>query len=214
MAMAAVIKGATVYVPLSVDRKVMSSVMRTHAFEHITSRFVPGEEIAGLLTAKGITLTGTRTLSSGNNSVRQGAMTILALTPSEAAAGVLGNVVITGNSFDQVGNGVYAYGNITSNANGGSVTFRSNNNINQTGTISMVANTSGHGSAITYDVSTGNKTSSIATTNSAIAAGSTSGIDYNMFASGAALNPGLIEAGRVEGLARLAVILFAGDGAG
>lgn len=48
----AVIKGATVYVPLSVDRKVMSSVMRTHAFEHITSRFVPGEEIAGLLTAK------------------------------------------------------------------------------------------------------------------------------------------------------------------
>lgn len=48
----AVIKGTTVYVPLSVDRKVMSSVMRTHAFEHITSRFAPGEEIAGLLTAK------------------------------------------------------------------------------------------------------------------------------------------------------------------
>lgn len=48
----AVVKGTTVYVPLSVDRKVMSSVMRTHAFEHITSRFAPGEEIAGLLTAK------------------------------------------------------------------------------------------------------------------------------------------------------------------
>lgn len=48
----AVIKGTTVYVPLSVDRKVMSSVMRTHAFEHVTSRFAPGEEIAGLLTAK------------------------------------------------------------------------------------------------------------------------------------------------------------------
>ncbi|TSA34779.1 MAG: S-layer family protein, partial [Opitutales bacterium] len=156
--------------------------------------------LTGLLTAKGITLTGTRTLSSGNNSVRQGAMTILALTPTEAAAGVLGNVVITGNSFDQVGNGVYAYGNITSNANGGSVTFRSNNNINQTGTISLVANTSGHGSAITYDVSTGNKTSSIVTTNSVIAAGSTSGIDYNMFASGAALNPGLI---RVPGVITL-----------
>ncbi|MCA3555732.1 urease accessory protein UreE [Aestuariivirga sp.] len=48
----AVIKGATVYVPLSVDRKVMSSVMRTHAFEHVASRFAPGEEIAALLTAK------------------------------------------------------------------------------------------------------------------------------------------------------------------
>ena len=159
-----------------------------------------GVALTGLLTAKGVTLTGTRTLSSSNSSVRQGALTILALTAGEVAAGVLGNVVITGNSFDQVGNGVYAYGNITDNANGGSVTFRSNNNVNQTGTISMVANTSGHGSAITYDVSTGNKTSSIVTTNSVIAAGSTSGIDYNMFASGAALNPGLI---RVPGVITL-----------
>lgn len=159
-----------------------------------------GVALTGLLTAKGVTLTGTRTLSSSNSSVRQGALTILALTAGEVAAGVLGNVVITGNSFDQVGNGVYAYGNIASSANGGSVTFRSNNNVSQTGIISMVANTSGHSSAITYDVSTGNKTSSIVTTNSVIAAGSTSGIDYNMFASGAALNPGLI---RVPGVITL-----------
>jgi len=47
----AVIKGTTVYVPLSVDHKVMSSVMRTHAFEHIRTRFAPGEEIAALLDA-------------------------------------------------------------------------------------------------------------------------------------------------------------------
>jgi len=48
----AVIKGTTVYVPLSVDRKVMNSVMRTHAYAHIKMRFVPGEEIAPLLDAK------------------------------------------------------------------------------------------------------------------------------------------------------------------
>ena len=48
----AVIKGTTVYVPLSVDQKVMASVMRTHAFEHVTSRFAPGEEVAAKLTAK------------------------------------------------------------------------------------------------------------------------------------------------------------------
>ena len=42
----AVVKGTTVYVPLSVDQKVMASVMRTHAFEHVTTRFAPGEEIA------------------------------------------------------------------------------------------------------------------------------------------------------------------------
>lgn len=48
----AVIKGTTVYVPLSVDQKVMASVMRTHAFEHVKSRFVPGQEVADKLTAK------------------------------------------------------------------------------------------------------------------------------------------------------------------
>lgn len=48
----AVIKGTTVYVPLSVDQKVMASVMRTHAFDHVATRFAPGEEIAALLDAR------------------------------------------------------------------------------------------------------------------------------------------------------------------
>lgn len=48
----AVIKGTTVYVPLSVDQKVMASVMRTHAFPHVRTRFAPGEEIAAKLDAK------------------------------------------------------------------------------------------------------------------------------------------------------------------
>ncbi len=41
----AVIKGMAVYVPLTVDRKVMASVMKTHAFEGITCEFVPGAEV-------------------------------------------------------------------------------------------------------------------------------------------------------------------------
>lgn len=48
----AVIKGTTVYVPLSVDQKVMASVMRAHAFEHVKTRFAPGEEVAAKLDAK------------------------------------------------------------------------------------------------------------------------------------------------------------------
>lgn len=48
----AVIKGSTVYVPLSVDQKVMASVMHTHAFKHVQTRFVPGEEVAAKLDAK------------------------------------------------------------------------------------------------------------------------------------------------------------------
>ncbi len=48
----AVIKGTTVYVPLSVDQKVMASVMRTHAFAHVTTRFAPGAEVAAKLDAR------------------------------------------------------------------------------------------------------------------------------------------------------------------
>lgn len=48
----AVIKGSTIYVPLSVDQKVMASVMRTHAFEHIKTYFAPGADIAQKLDAR------------------------------------------------------------------------------------------------------------------------------------------------------------------
>ncbi len=41
----AVIKGTTVYVPLTVDKKVMDSVMRTHHIEGITYSFQPGAEV-------------------------------------------------------------------------------------------------------------------------------------------------------------------------
>ena len=41
----AVVKGTKVYVPLTVDKKVMTSVMQTHHIEHITFEFLPGTEI-------------------------------------------------------------------------------------------------------------------------------------------------------------------------
>jgi urease accessory protein len=42
---AAVVKGQRVYVPLTVGRAVMASVMKTHAFEGVTYAFVPGAEV-------------------------------------------------------------------------------------------------------------------------------------------------------------------------
>ncbi len=45
----ALVKGTRVYVPLTVDRKVMSSVMKTHGFEGIRYEFVPGSEIVPYL---------------------------------------------------------------------------------------------------------------------------------------------------------------------
>jgi urease accessory protein len=41
----AVVKGTRAYVPLTVDRKVMDSVMRTHKFEHVTYSFIKGAEV-------------------------------------------------------------------------------------------------------------------------------------------------------------------------
>lgn len=41
----AVVKGAAVYVPLTVDRQVMASVMKTHAFVGVSYEFIPGSEV-------------------------------------------------------------------------------------------------------------------------------------------------------------------------
>lgn len=45
----ALVKGDSVYVPLTVDRKVMSSVMHTHRFEGISFEFLPGGDIVPYL---------------------------------------------------------------------------------------------------------------------------------------------------------------------
>lgn len=45
----ALVKGSLVYVPLTVDRKVMASVMNTHRFEGIRYEFVPGREVVPYL---------------------------------------------------------------------------------------------------------------------------------------------------------------------
>ncbi len=42
---AAVVKGTRVYVPLTVARAVMASVMKTHSFEGVTYAFAPGAEV-------------------------------------------------------------------------------------------------------------------------------------------------------------------------
>jgi urease accessory protein len=41
----ALVKGTRVFVPLTIDRKVMASVMNTHRFENIRYEFVPGADI-------------------------------------------------------------------------------------------------------------------------------------------------------------------------
>ena len=45
----AVVKGSKVYVPLTVDKKVMLSVMETHHIEGITFDFQPGTDVIPFL---------------------------------------------------------------------------------------------------------------------------------------------------------------------
>ena len=49
---AAVVKGERVYVPLTVARAVMASVMKTHSFEGVRYEFVPGAEVLPHLTPR------------------------------------------------------------------------------------------------------------------------------------------------------------------
>ena len=46
----AVVRGTKIYVPLTVDRKVMESVMHTHNIEHIAFSFRPAEQIIPYLS--------------------------------------------------------------------------------------------------------------------------------------------------------------------
>ena len=45
----ALVKGTRVYVPLTVDRAVMNSVMKTHGFEGVRHEFVPGRDVVPYL---------------------------------------------------------------------------------------------------------------------------------------------------------------------
>jgi urease accessory protein len=45
----ALVKGTCVYVPLTIDRQVMASVMKTHRFEGIRLEFVPGGDVVPYL---------------------------------------------------------------------------------------------------------------------------------------------------------------------
>ncbi|WP_158525559.1 hypothetical protein, partial [Polynucleobacter paneuropaeus] len=137
---------------------------------------------AAISAATGVTITGTS--GTAATVVNLGASTI-----TNAA----GNITITGNNSGAGGNtGISSTGAITQNANGGNISFTSNNIINQTGAITLAANTSGTASTVTYDTTSGNKAANITGGNLTIAAGSTSDINYVVKSAGSGINPGSI----------------------
>ncbi|RAZ45670.1 hypothetical protein DP175_09345, partial [Polynucleobacter paneuropaeus] len=141
---------------------------------------------SSLITGNSITITGTSTVAAAWD------VQLSTLTINSAATG--GSITVTGNVIATPGaaGGIYQAGAI-SGANGSNMSFISNNNISQNGTITLPANTSGTAANITYDVTTGNKSSTISATGIlSITTGSTSAINYIEIASGAALTTSAI----------------------
>ncbi|OJI04080.1 YDG domain-containing protein, partial [Polynucleobacter sp. MWH-Adler-W8] len=141
--------------------------------------------VASTITANNITLIGTSSAAPIWD-VQAGALTI-------NSASIGGSISLTGNYIGTPGaaGGVYQSGAITG-ASGSNISLISNNNIQQLGAISLVANTSGNQANITYDVTTGNKTSSVISAALSIPTGSISAINYIIKTAGAAINPAAI----------------------
>jgi mucin-19 len=140
---------------------------------------------ASIITANNITIIGTSTTAP--SWVTQ----IGALTINSTSVG--GNIAVTGNVIATPGaaGGIYQTGEIRG-ASGSSITFTSNNNISQSGAIILAANISGIAANITYDITAGNRTSSIVGGALTIPAGSTSAINYIIKTAGSAINPAAI----------------------
>jgi autotransporter-associated beta strand protein len=132
----------------------------------------------GLITANSLTVTGNGGASS--TIVSLGAITI-------NAGGT--NITVTANNAtagDKIG--ITQTGAITDNAVGSNISFISNNLINQTGAITLAANTGASIANVTYDTTTGTNASKITTGTLTVASGSNTAINYLVKTNGAIIS--------------------------
>ncbi|MBT8553830.1 hypothetical protein G6683_08810, partial [Polynucleobacter paneuropaeus] len=103
------------------------------------------------------------------------------------------NLNVTGTVVTNTDTGIYQTSAIADNAAGSNISFISNGIINQTGAISLVANTASTAVSVTYNTTSGNKSSTITTGALTVAAGTnSSAINYIVKSAGSAINPGTI----------------------
>ena len=138
-------------------------------------------------------------LNQGNNAITSnaGGITIqgsgttatTVISGSGAFTNAAGNIAISSNNTAAGGNwSINLAGAINQNANGGNISFSSNQAIYQGGTVTVAANTSGTASSVTYNTTTGNRTSQVYTGALTLTGGisaSNTDIDYSILTSGA-----------------------------
>ncbi|MBT8550341.1 hypothetical protein G6721_08495, partial [Polynucleobacter paneuropaeus] len=149
---------------------------------------------ASSITADGnITIVGNNTNAAPSTAIvnLSGLITLTNVTNNSTLSITANSATTTG--YTGASTGISVSGNIVDNSNGGNISFISNNSINQTGTTTLGANTSGTVANITYNTTTGNKSSTITTGALTVAAGTnSSAINYIVKSAGSAINPGTI----------------------
>ncbi|MBU3551641.1 YDG domain-containing protein, partial [Polynucleobacter sp. MWH-Berg-3C6] len=145
---------------------------------------------ASSITADGnITIVGNNTNAAPSTEIvnLSGLITLTNATKNSTLSITANSATTTG--YTGASTGISVSGNIVDNSNGGNISFISNNSINQTGTTTLDANTSGTVANITYNTTTtGNKSSTITTGPLTLTGGvgaSTTGINYSVLTSGA-----------------------------
>jgi outer membrane protein OmpA-like peptidoglycan-associated protein len=175
----------------------------------VTMNAVSSGTGAGLYdTASITTLAGPVTLTS--NSAAQSAIILTGVVNSAAgftavgtsttAATVVavaainntaGNISITGNNAAAGGSVGISSTTITQNQVGGNISLISNNKINQSGAVTLVANTGNAVASILYDTRSGNSASTIQNGALSVGAGtSTSAINFSQLTNGALITNG------------------------
>ncbi|MBT8561681.1 hypothetical protein G6717_03750 [Polynucleobacter paneuropaeus] len=143
---------------------------------------------AGTLAGQSISVSGTGTTAT--TVVSLAAMTTNSCSSS---CNTGHDISVTANDTAAGANaGISQTGAIAQNANGGNITFTSNNSISVAGPISMVANTSGMASLVSYVNTAGNASSVVNDAPLTVAAGSTSAVNYSILAKGGSINSGPI----------------------
>ncbi len=150
---------------------------------------ITGNSTTGQAVNLGALVTGDSITIVGNGTAASTIVTLSTLTINAGGS----DLAVTANNTSGGGyTGITQSGVITANASGGNITFTSNNLINQTGAITMAANTGGNAATVMYDTTRGTNASMITGGNLSVTSGSTSAINYVQKSSGANLDPGAI----------------------
>ena len=173
-----------------------------------TTVLTPASTNTLMTTAAAITVSGNLSvgdyiyLNGLNNSATLNAVALGASTLTVTSVSTAPNVisVIGNHNTGNIGNpGIASTGAVNVQSNGGSVLYKSNGSISQSGQITVAQNTSGTDSVISFDTTTGNKLSVINAGTVVFNGTSTSHINYNNITSGAQIivNSALVVPGSI-----------------